>query len=342
MIPRALFLFAVCLLLAAPVVHAQIYAPGEPLTLTVSPQYPAPGETVRLSLNSYSIDLERSSITWRSNGTVIANGGGVKEASVVVGKLGSATRVSVSVIDENGDPWGTEAVLRPAEIDIIWNADSYAPPFFKGRARAGASSEIRAHALVRFVRADGSLVPESDIIYTWFQNGAEKPAVSGRGKSSARLPAPALRGTDSIAIRAETLDRAYSGATSVAVPKSDAFLTLYENHPLFGILYHRAIIGEVNTNEREQKVTAVPYFSQVFSPDDDSLSYSWAVNGVSITAEPDEPSTLTLSVDGYSGPADITLTLTSATDMLLRAAGSWNMVFGANTGAFFGTGIFGE
>lgn len=315
------------------------------LTLTMVPESPGPGESVRLIVQSYAIDLDRSAITWHRDGVVIAEGVGLKEATVVAGGLGEATIISVTATDPDENPGKAEAIIKPSQIDILWSANSYVPPFYNGRTLAGTSATIHAYALVRFARAGGGLIPESDIVYTWSRNGTVISAVSGRGKSSATLAGPAPFRADSIAVEAGAADRAVSARAATSIPAAKSALLLYENHPLFGILYHRAIIGEVTTDEKEQKVTAVPYFARITTPADASLAYAWEVGGVSVQADPDEPQTLTLATNDYSGPAVISLSLTNAADILMRSLGSWRFVFGGSTGLFFDGGtptLFGE
>lgn len=314
-----------------------------PLTLSLSPENPGAGETVHLTIQSYAMDLDRSVVTWRANTAVIATGVGVKEATVVAGKLGETTLVTVDASDPDGNVASAEARIQPAEAQILWSSDSYAPPLYKGKTLAGTGATIRAYALVRLARPGGAIVPESDIIYTWYRNGTALVNISGRGKSSASFPGPAPLRADTIRVEAETTDRSLHTVASVVIPAADTILALYENHPLFGILFHRAIIGEVNTTEEEAKVTAIPYFAHISSPHDASLTYEWRLNDMPVVQDEKERETLTITAKDYTGPAAIELSLTNAADFLMRSTGAWKLIFGASTGIFFnGPGIFGE
>lgn len=313
------------------------------LTLTLSPENPAPGEAVRLFVQSYTIDLDRSTITWSANGAPFAQGVGLKETSIVAGPSGAATHLRVQASDPDGNTGLAEAMIQPSEIDILWSTDSYVPPFHHGRALAGTNARIRAYAFVNFARAGGTRIPESDIIYMWSRNGTAIASVSGRGKSSVSFPGPAPLRSDTITVEAEAADKSVSARASATIPAAEPILALYENHPLFGILFHRAIVGDVNTDEHEEKVTAIPYFAHIASPSDPSLSYEWRVNDIPIASDSEEPETLTITADEYTGPADIELSLTNAADIFMRAIGSWRIVFGGETGIFFGgPSVFGE
>lgn len=311
------------------------------LILDITPNNPGPGDSVRLTLRSSAIDLDRADIIWTINGT--ASTTHAKEQIVIAPKIGSTLTIEVDAVDIDENRGHAEAVLRPTEVALLWSADSYAPPFFRGRTLPGSNATIRAYALARLTRANASLVPESDIVYTWYRNDTELVALSGRGKSSITIDGPSLFGADTIRVEVSSVDRSLRGAASARIPAVDTILTLYENHPLFGILYHRAIIGTVNTNEREQKITAVPYFAHVSSPESETLSYTWHVNDIDIPPDLDEPQTLTIDASKFRGLATIELSLVNALDIFMRASGVWRIDFGENNSLFTGTGnVFGN
>lgn len=336
---RSAGIFLLCVFLfASSAAYAQMsLSPVRTLILAVTPENPAPGETVRLSVTSSAIDLDRSVITWRANGTAFAGGPGVKEAAIVAGAAGSVTEITVEALNEAGDAGRAEARIAPSELDLLWTTDSYAPPFFKGRKLAGTGANVSAYAFARF--GDGTVrVPERDIIYTWYRNGSVVAKASGRGKSRALIDGPA-RGTVTIAVVAETADRSWRSEASAQVTAYDSRLVLYENHPLFGVLYHRAIVGDVNTIERELKLDAVPYFARTKDPG--WLSYEWTLNGIRIQPNEAAPATLTVAAEDYNGPADIELVAMNPADIIMRSIGSWRIIFGGS-GGIFGGSLFGQ
>ena len=319
------------ILFATPVAHAQLFE--RELTLTMSPQYPAPGDTVTLSVSTQALDLDRSEIVWFADEKEIARGFGLTQTSVTFGAEGESTDIVVVAEDDTGLLARAATSIRPSEVDFLWEATSYVPPFYEGRTLPGTSGTIRAQAIARFRASDGSLVPEQDIVYTWYRNGSI--AASGRGKARVALPAPSPFSTDVIRVTAISADNAYSGSASARIPAVDPFLVFYEDHPLFGVLYHRALEGSVNTLETELEVSAVPYFANVASPADPALTYEWKVGNALIQADPDAPQILSLAANGYRGSLPVSLTLMSLTDVAMRAVGGWELVFGAQDSGFF-------
>jgi hypothetical protein len=314
--------------------HAQISLTGleRPLDVSMSPQYPAAGEEIRLSVSSYGIDLERSAIVWFADGKEIARN--TKETTVTAGKLGSTINVTVVAEEPGGLIGSGSARIRPTEVDLIWNSDSYAPPYFKGRRFTGSGARVHAEAIARFVRADGSSVAAENIVYSWYR-GATRLA-TGRGRTSVVFPGPSLFTTDDLSVIAQSVDGQYIGRASARISGVDPTVELYENHPLFGVLYHRALTGTVVTSEKEQRVSAVPYSARVATPEDPALTYDWTVSGLRVKPDPEEPQTLSIASNGYSGPLRIELDLTSTSDLFMKARGSWELTFSESS--LFSTG----
>jgi hypothetical protein len=118
-------------------------------------------------------------------------------------------------------------------------------------------------------------------------------------------------------------------------------LTLYQNHPLYGILYHQALAPATFVPETEMTFVAVPYFAGVVNENDRALVFDWRVNGKAIAQSQTNPSTLTINAANSSGVALIELVLTHATNFYMDAKGLWNITFSTSAaeGQF---GAFGQ
>ena len=314
-------LLCVALLNFAPA-HAQLDF-GTDFSLSITPKHPAPGDTVRATVKSLLLDLESGNVSWYINGARAPSGAGLAEFEVKAGPLGSVTRVRAAFSEAGFERAVAEALIRPTEIDLLWEADSYTPPFFRGRALPSAGVGLRVEAIPRFKRADGSLVSSRDITFTWRKNGYVIQGVSGRGKSRAILDSPPLFGTDTISVEARTPDSVFAGEASVRIPTTDPILILYENHPLYGVMYHRALGTQNILPEVEMSFAAVPYFADASDPNDRNLVYEWSVDGNRIDGDPSRPNEITINASGSSGIAQIALALSHATNLFLNSSGSW-------------------
>lgn len=310
---------------------------GVDLTLELSPSHPTPGESVHARARSSLIDLSETQLAWRANGKTIAAGVGITEVDVPAGPLGSETRLTVTALEGELEFASAEAIIAPVELDILWEADSYVPPFFRGRAMPSAGTNVRMEAVPRFVRNNGSPVATRDLVFTWKRNGYVIAAASGRGKSTAIINSPPLFGADTISVEAKTSDGLLQGIASARTSSLQPELVLYQNHPVFGIAYHQALAAENRVPEIEATFAAVPYYAQAKNPDDGSLVYDWRVNGIGIENDPEHPSTITINASGSTGRALIELALTHAFNLFLNSSGSWGInLNSSNTETPFG------
>lgn len=329
------------LLLATPA-YAQygLHGLGQGITIGMVPAHPGVHETVQLTVRSSIFDISHSVIVWSANGKVIAKGTGADTASIPTGDLGSQTTVTVQLTAPDESSAEASARVIPTQVDLLVDSDSYTPPFYRGKALASAGSNLILQALPHFARPGGSQIPASDLIYTWKRNGQVLGDISGLGKSAVVIPAPVLYGRDVVSVEIASSDGVLAGESSLAIKSLDPMLVLYEDHPLFGILFGSALGASTFIPESEMTFIAVPYFSSVRTPLDSALQYAWRVNGTRLTTDPKKPNEFTLQSGESNTVALIQVELTHAINYFLDAKGSWSVTFSAKGGTqdFFHTG----
>ncbi len=334
----ALAVLSAVLFLTVSVAHAQFGGidSNTRLFLSVIPEYPGPNELARVTLQNPLMDLSVSDITWYVNNKVFARGAGMTAAGIPVGPLGSRTNISATAQTPDGFYASGNASIAPAEVDLLWESDSYTPPFYRGRALPSAGAGIRAQAIARFKTAGSLQLSERDIVYTWKRNGSVVPSLSGRGMPSAFFPAPALFGTDIVEAVASTIDGGAGGAARAEISSIEPVLALYEDNPLSGIMYNNAIDDTESLSDTEATFAAVPYFAEAESPDDPRLIYSWSVNGKKIPTDELKRSEITVNSANSNGLAQIALSLTHASNLAMSASGAWRVSFASGEGGFRG------
>ena len=324
-----LLLFILVILFALPV-HAQEDAPGieRILSITSNPTYPAPNERIRLSIGGYAVDIDRSIVVWYVDNKEVSRGPGLRDLELDVGALGSVQRIRVFAEEPSGIIAIGEAEIRPTEVTLLWETDSYTPPFYRGRALAGSNSTINAQALANLRRGTAT-ISNNNIVYSWYRNGAL--FASGLGRSAVSFPGPRVFETHRIEVVAESVQGDLAGRAEMILQGSDPQLELYEHHPLFGTLYHRAFVGTVLTGEDEQKVAAVPFFAPT-EPHNPSLVYNWSAAGRVVPPDSATPDIITLRRGpGFTGTGEVALSLTSTSDIFLSARNMWTITFGDQT-----------
>ncbi len=304
------------------------------LSIASSVNAPGPGDTVTLTLSGPTLNLDTASIVWKRDGTTILEGVGEKRLDITIGAIGVETTISASVSAGEETAY-TEVSFTPSRIMLLWEADSYVPPQYAGRALPSAGTRVRLWALPYLSRPDGSLYPTADLTYTWKLDGSTLTNLSGRGKSSATIGSPELFGSYTVSVEVSAPSGA-RGIGSTRITTVEPTVRLYPNHPLFGLERWSALAANAFISEREMTFSVVPYFAPARSADDPQLHYAWRVDRVSAPTDTAQPSTITLSAPQEGMLATIDLVLTHANNFLMEARGAWQITLGAGAS----TGVF--
>lgn len=307
------------------IAYAQLALPGfdGAVRMSLTPTEPHPQDIAKVTLESSLIDLSASDIVWYVDSKKVPGTG--TSLSVRLGALGSQTSVSARITTPEGSILGTDTTLTPTSVDLLYDADTYVPPFYAGRSLPSAGSGLRVQAIAHFVKG-GVEVKPSDIIYTWHRSGRVLGTASGRGRDTLSTGSPNLYGSDDISVTAESVDGDFRGSASVTVRSFEPVLRLYEDNPLFGLRLDQALASTTHTSGREMTFAAIPFFSTISSPSDPSLTYDWGVNGSSVSTSAAAPHELTLGA-AEGGSALLTLSMADSSNIFFTADARWRIVF---------------
>ncbi|MCX6703346.1 MAG: hypothetical protein NTV02_01485 [Candidatus Zambryskibacteria bacterium] len=284
MISRLLYIFYtinLCLVIGAftftTLVFAQFNSSSD-VSVGILPQNPEPYQEVYVTMESYSIDLNSSNIRWYVNNKLVSQGVGVKKITTRVGKLGSETVVRIEV-SSGVDAFTKTVSIRPTSLDILWEARTYTPPFYKGKALFTHQSNIIFVALPHIV-SNGKEIPKENLTYTWTKNGTILGEQSGYGKYTLPLVGSIISRPITIDVLAEDPKTGLSSFNTLSLEPQEPSILFYKNDPLYGIQYQKAFQSTVPLSSKEIVIQAIPYFfstPNAFSSD--ILSFSWSING---------------------------------------------------------------
>jgi len=270
-------MIAVILISSASFAHAQLSSGL--LNVSMRPAEPAAGQEVVVSLESFTYDLRTAQITWILNEKIVRQGTGAQTFVFETGKLGTASSVRVIVVTNDGQRITRSFTVRPADVDLVWEAVTYTPPFYKGKALATSKSKIKITAIPHFVLASGRRINPDDLIYTWQKDRRVLGSLSGTGKQSIIIDGPRLFESARIAVHVSSLSNTYNARDEMVIKSIDPKILFYEKHPTEGVKYEQAIGQTFTLTQEEITVRAEPYF---FSGEDLSASrviFSWTLNG---------------------------------------------------------------
>jgi hypothetical protein len=263
--------------------------PNANINLVATPEFPRPGEQVTIVAESFYMDLDRSAIGWYVNGTRVAEGTGMKQFTVDAGALGVSKTISILAVQ--GTKRATQSLfITPAEVEMLWEAKTYTPPFYKGKAPYTPQADLLIHAVTNMKGYSGT-----NIVYEWKKNG--KLIARGAGLDTITLAGDDIAQSFILSVQTESNDKKTRAFSSRTFSPTLASIVTYQQSPTQGVLFNKALGANPSFPEQEFTIAAFPFG---FSTPNRYLSpapISWTVNGVKNSQNTGKPN-LTFRKEG--------------------------------------------
>ena len=305
---------------------------NESISITVTPPTPSPGETVQIKLQSFSRDLNTSTISWSQNGILQKSGLGEFFYNFTAPNAGQKSIIDISVFKEGSNEIKEQVILSPGSIDLVYEADTYTPPLYKGRSMFSPQSTVTIAAFPEIIE-NGRLLDKSRILYTWERDGEVLQELSGIGRDSVRFTGSVISRPFRIAVTAKSSTSGVTARDSILISTIKPKVIVYENSALQGNILEKALFGSNLFDKEGFGTIAVPYFFSISSKDDSSIAYSWEENGKRLSV-PVMESDMLFTNEGLkkSGLSDIFVSV-SHNDHILQSANyefTFNIVGSSN------------
>ncbi len=273
-----IFLIFILFFLITPTVHAQGF---EEVSIQLEPEYPTPNSTVKARLQSYAQNLQSVNIGWYLDDVLLKKGTGLTEITLATPILGESINVFIKIDDEII----AKRTITPTTIDILWEADTYTPSLYNGRALPTDSSKIRAMAIPH----TGTPIDTDTLIYNWYIGGQFLSELSGVGKDTITIPSPGLYDVYNLSVEITDTRGLTIGKNGVRIANTEPELLLYTLSPLLGIQLNKALaqntpIYETTQNITEKTIVAIPYYFSTQTPE--ALNYTWQTMRVQTFQQP--------------------------------------------------------
>lgn len=208
-------------------------------TVSVSPQYPSPNSQATISFASSLIDLANSSVSVSVNGKNIYRGA-IQPLAVATGREGSVTNVEVTVT--SGDvPHRQSLSIQPQDVVLVAEPFSSAPPLYLGKPAVPPSGDVRVVAVANVRDESGRAIPPSSLSYSWTVDGTQIANSSGIGKESLVVASPFPYRLRAVSVAVTSQDNSLRGGASLSLSAGEPVVRIYENDPLLGILFDKAL-----------------------------------------------------------------------------------------------------
>jgi hypothetical protein len=309
---------------------AQIPDLANPLEIVLYPENPDPESKVSVSLKSYSIDVNSSDISWYVDGKLEKKGKGELNLEAVSPALGKKMTISVEALSSNGRLFTSRISIIPTDLDILWETDGYTPPFYQGKSLYVSQGTVYLTAEPQFKTQSGKMIDPADLTYKWKLGSQVMASQSGRGKRKITLEGNALLKPVGATVEVTALEYGLKAEKGISLEPIDQEVVLYENNPLYGILWNKALEFPVNLINREIEILVEPFNFSTQNLKTGDISYEWFIgnreypelkNNKSVTLRPKEKT---------QGNSNVKVEVVNNSRIFQKTGGSINLRFNDN------------
>ncbi|MBI5138842.1 MAG: hypothetical protein HZA95_03535 [Candidatus Vogelbacteria bacterium] len=279
------------------------------------PENPIPNSSVKFSVTDGSTEYENSIYQWTLDGKTILKGLGQKSVTFATGRAGKVMQLSLELLTPRGELVQKKFSINPASVSIVWETDSYTPDFYDGKPLPTEGSNVRFIAVPEMYEPNGRKLTPSELYFEWSHEFEKDSAMSGYNKDVYPYEFLNTLREDNFSVRVRNLDGSIVADTATYLEAIDPEMYFYEDSPLRGTIFSRAVSGEYNMGSREITLRAEPYFLPL-----DNKSrlvngiFDWEIDGKLATPSSGDRSAITLRQDkAGSGSADLSAKVTTGT-----------------------------
>jgi hypothetical protein len=301
------------------------YALSNELGTEIIPNYPRPNETVSINLTLYTDDLNSADITWYKDSKAVLSGKGETKYSFKAGPIGSETNIEIRVKLLSGASFSKTLTLNPASVDIVWEANSYVPPFYRGKALHPKQGSLKVVAMPEFVK-NGQRISPSNLVYQWSNGITVYQDQSGYGKNVVTLDGSLLGRQEQISVLVTDPVNNLVAQGLVNITPIDPEIVFYQNDPYYGYIFDEGITGSFNLKNDEMQILAAPYY---FTNESNGLlQYTWQLNGQEVpNLSGSRTAIFRKPADKTTGISSVSLRVENMNRILQQADGSLQINF---------------
>ena len=301
------------------------YALSNELGVQILPTYPRPNEDVSIKLTLYTDDLNSANISWYKDGKNVLSGKGKINYSFKAGNVGTENKIEIRISLLDGASFSKTIILNPASIDLVWEANSYVPAFYQGKALHPRQGILKVVAMPEFIKNGKRINPEN-LVYQWSNGLTVYQSQSGYGKNVVTVDGSLLGKEEKIKVLVTDPINNLVAQGSINITPVDPEIIFYQNDPYYGHIFDSAVIGNFSLKTDEVQILAAPYY---FTEDTNgSLTYDWQLNGTSIpNLSTSRTAIFRKPEDKKTGSSNILLRVRNTNKVLQQADGSLIMNF---------------
>ncbi len=292
------------------------YALSNELSVEMTPKYPKPNENVSIVLRMYTENLDSAEISWFINDSLVLKGIGETRYSFVTGNIGDQEKIEVRIKLLNGTSFSKSFTLNLASVDLIWESYSYVPPFYKGKALHPRQGALKIVAIPNFV-ANGKQILPQNLVYTWSNGIKTLESSSGYGKAVLVISGSDLGRAEDISVLVVDRENNIVASEDLYIKPTDPEIVFYEKNPYYGDNFERALTNNYEMKSSELQIFASPFY---FSSPQENLTFTWSLNGKTISSLKDSMTALFKKPEGESGRSNLRLNIGQTAKIFQQAS----------------------
>ncbi len=246
---------------------------ASPIQLRVHGE-PTPYSFVSIFAESSFLDLTNTTIEWSADGEPIHQGKGAVKQDIFLEDPGYPKEIRVRAITSQGAVEETLIIL-PGILDVLWEAQTVTPPFFRGKAIPTDRSIIRAMAIPYWDKS----IPQKDIFFSWKKDSTI--ALSKTKEIASTQMIGAWEGkTLTIDTTAEFSGHSLTKKTTI--PTQNVRPLFYRIHPFTGVETKNTLTNQEYIQSPTLSLLAVPFGLSIEDAKKNKVLFEWKVNSQTI------------------------------------------------------------
>ncbi|MCE9643816.1 hypothetical protein K8Q93_01015 [Candidatus Parcubacteria bacterium] len=213
----------------------------------------------------------------------------------------------------------TAASVRNAEI--LFQGDTYAPPFYRGKALLSGENAV---TVVAYPDLSGTSLDPARLHYKWMRDGEVIPGYTGTGKRLATFATSIASDETLLEVEIADPNGSYRAKKSMYLKDRKPKVVIYEDNAILGVLYNRAVAKEFTLSGSETAFLGIPFFFSADTSRDPQLKYEWSVGGQSDAGD----DRLVVRSEGERGVSTIALQVGHRNKFTQLASYGFTILFG--------------
>ena len=239
--------------------------------------------------------------------------------SVALGATGSVTNVRVT-ISSGGANYSQTISIQPQDVVLIAEPISSAPILYPGKPLVPLDGDVRIVAMADLKDANGRMSSPTTYSYAWTVDGVQIANSSGIGKEAIIVASPLQYRARDVSVAVTNSSGILIGGASLSLTALEPSVRIYQNDPLFGIRFDRALSDSYTIAGAETTLYAAPFSVPTTGG---APLIQWFLNGS--TAQ--DGASITLRPSG-SGQGNASLSLVASSGGYTTATASISLFFG--------------